>query len=686
MDDNQPEQHVENAGGLSKETFPSVILNENIEILYDKRLSYLDKGTVKAYAARDITGSEGNYFAMVCEKYLVPKTKNIPTFNSITNVCLVQLVDHGIVYWSPEKQYRYVFIYRNDIDRPLLSNAEAYGGALGLRSDLLFEEFIKPMAVLLRDFADRDFVHGNIHAGNVFLGGKNSSANYVLGDCLSVPGSYSSPAVYCSIERSLADPVARGNGTREDDLYAFGVLLAIMLRSHDPLENFSAKDIIYEKIEHGSYAALVGGERIHGAMTELLKGLLYDDPRERWSIDEIEGWIEGHRMTPKQKVKRKKAARPIDFNGHKHLRTETFAIDIANNISETDQIVSDGTLEQWLMRSMDMKHSSDIVDEVKKSAMDNGDGKGYKSRLASRMALTLFPGIPIMCDGCKIMPQGVGAALSEALFLNKNLSVFYSIIGERLIAYWIDALDIAGSDVIPLREKSETCKLYVSLKNKGYGLERCLYILEPDSPCMSGLLKEYFVHDIASLLHAFEDLCKRGANPTTFMDRHITAFIAEKHRKAIEHNLAEINSEDMHKQIYGCLKTLATLQSSSGIKILTSLTGNFAGIMDPVYERLHDRDLRKTVREKVENTVVSGDLSKIARIVCDMEMYKNDTLAFKYAREEYKYLTSEKENLEYSINNNSKFGHDAGHQWASVVSGGIAGIVILLLTVFSFAS
>ena len=57
-----------------------------------------------------------------------------------------------------------------------------------------------------------------------------------LGECLSAPSSYRLPALYEPIERALADNGARGAGGYADDMYSFGVSLAVILRSVDPLE------------------------------------------------------------------------------------------------------------------------------------------------------------------------------------------------------------------------------------------------------------------------------------------------------------------------------------------------------------------------------------------------------------------------------------------------------------------
>src|SRR5688572_25871829 len=95
-----------------------VKFDHNIDIFPDSRISEYDAGEVKAYRAvgRDKT----NYFAMVCERHLVPRTRAMANYAAITNPFLVPLAAAGVIDWPPAKQQRQVFIFKDILGRRLL--------------------------------------------------------------------------------------------------------------------------------------------------------------------------------------------------------------------------------------------------------------------------------------------------------------------------------------------------------------------------------------------------------------------------------------------------------------------------------------------------------------------------------------------------------------------------------------
>ena len=79
------------------------------------------------------------------------------------------------------------------------------------------------------------------------------------------------------------------------------------------------EQIVEHKIEHGSYTSLVGKDRFRGALLELLRGLLYDDSNQRWTLEDVQAWVDGRRLSPKQSPKRIKASRPVILTEKKYI-------------------------------------------------------------------------------------------------------------------------------------------------------------------------------------------------------------------------------------------------------------------------------------------------------------------------------------------------------------------------------
>ena len=662
----------------SKDSSDVALYNNQVEILIGSHLEHLDKGDVKAYAARIVGEPHPMLFAMVCEPHLVPRSREAPSYSSIINPVMVKLVSSGPVYWPPTKNWRYCFIYVNNLGLPLVrSGAPALG--LGWRQDQVMNAIIKPMISVLLDMRDADFVHGNIRPENMFDGNEKEVTKIMLGECLSTPPSYSQSSIYEPIERAMCDPVAKGRGTQTDDLYSFGISLAIILRKKDPLEGMTNDEILREKIAMGSYAALTGKDRFTGGILELLRGLLYDDPVQRWTIDDITTWLEGQRLSPKPSSKKKKATRPLFFNGERYYRQATLAMDLNKNQAEAIQMIDNGNLDQWITRSLEDNIVRGRTEQAIVSAQELGRGPGYWDRLLSRLSIALDPEAPLRFKNLNMHPEGVGYALAEAFSLKKDVQPFVDIINQQLVTYWTTSQTDIRIDIGSIVHRFDSCRAYMRQANNiGYGLERCVYHLCPESPCLSDRLKKYYVRNPEDLMYAFEDMSSDPNRPELFIDRHIAAFMSVKDRKDIDPYWSELNSSEYYRRVLGNLKTLATIQKRSRMEMFPGITRWLASSIDPVvYERYHDRELRVKLRNEVEKIKETGDIMRMASVFDDSEVLQRDFLNFKIAMKEYSDLRDEYVKLESKMASPEVFGKEVGREIAAIASGILAAVVIL---------
>ena len=85
----------------------------------------------------------------------------------------------------------------------------------------------------------------------------------------------------------MADEGARGVGASEDDMYAFGVTIAFMSQNQLPVEGDTKEQIIISKIENSSFQTIVGKNLITSKVLDPLRGLLNDNPDDRWGFTEL---------------------------------------------------------------------------------------------------------------------------------------------------------------------------------------------------------------------------------------------------------------------------------------------------------------------------------------------------------------------------------------------------------------
>ena len=577
---NASKTNLQQSHAKPPENFVSdVAVFEEIEIYCGKPLPHYDVAGNKAFKASVIGRSGEPLFALVCESHILPRRGKAATiYSSIVNVSLANLVTYGNVYWPPAKQEYYVFIYNDNLGKPVMKKDAPL--CMGWKQDQVMEIIVKPMVDILQDFHNKDFFHGAIRPSNMFDGGSGDSLKrIILGDCLSTPPSYCQPSLFETIERAMANPISRGTGRTTDDLYAFGVSLAVFMRTQDPLEGFSEEEVIEEKIKHGSYAAITGKDRFKGSILELLRGLLHDDPLQRWNIDEVMVWMDGRRLSPKQAIKRKKAARPFEFLGEKYVQAPVLAMALDKAPPETVKIVEDGSLEQWIERSLEDEHILERMQTAVMVSSNGGKGPGYEDRLVANLSGVLDPMGPFRFRGLKAMGDGLGPALYKAMVLRQDIKTFVDLFMQGLAMNWITACENPNLDIGGLVNKFDNCKNFLRQNKVGFGVERCLYTMAPEAACLSPKFEGYCVTSPEDMMFAFEDMCEKGEEPAFFLDRHSVAFLSVNDPKSVDGFLYDLNSPEEYKKVVGNLKALAMLQKRSKLPKLPHIGTAFLSML-----------------------------------------------------------------------------------------------------------
>ena len=672
-----------NSAGKPGKNQPAQFGNE-ITILPDKPLKEFDVGEVKAYEAIGRGNAPERLFALVCETHISPRVNIITNYNKIINPSLVRLVSQGVVFWPPEQRQRYVLIYENNLGAPIVPKDVGVG--YGWDQDMVLNSVLKPIFGVLQDLRDKEVVHGGVRPTNIYNGGSNTLDRIILGDSLAVPPWSNMPVIYLPVEKALADPMARGRGTIGDDLYAFGVTLAVLLRASDPLEGMTDEQIIAAKLKNGSYQTLTGKDRFTGAILELLRGLLYDDPHQRWTIDEVQAWLDGRRLSPKQAPKKAKASRPLEFMGKKYIYPEVLAMDLPKSTTESAHIVENDDLHQWVQRAVENKMLLEAIDKAQAQAAEHGKGGAYQQRLVTRVCMALHPGSPIRYKGISVIPEGIGFGLTHAYIKKEDVQSYVEVFTQQFIMQWIDMERSGFIDSSVLISRFDSCRAFVRQSGVGFGLERCLYFLNPCVPCLSEKLQNYYVSTPEDIMFAFEDLSKSKDRPHMFFDRHIIAFLSIKDRKNIDPYTFELGDDAEYRRVLGELKTLATIQKRSRMDKFPGIAGWISENLGPVYERIHDRKLRKKLKERVDKLHPKGDLTKIAAIFDEAEMYSGDSGQFFRAIHEFVKLKNEKSQLKYDLKHSGTFGFDTGRQAAAILSCVLATIVILASTFMALGS
>jgi hypothetical protein len=637
-----------------------LLMGQDIELFPTKECPQFASPETRAYEAKDrrVTGEQ---IVLLCGRSAVPRVTVIGSYKSIKSQNILRLVDAGIVNWAPAGRQRFAFVFEKPAGKKILAAPE--GAPHRVAEDKVIQAVIEPAVRALAEFKDMDLPHGAINAENIFIAGTPGMEKIVLGECLSSAPSWRQHPLYEVPQRAVAQAAGRGPGTTSHDLYALGVCVAMMVRGENLLVGKSPEQIIYEKIEQGSYATIIGRERISSGILEFLRGVLNDDEDMRWNVDDAVRWLEGRRHTPKQPRVLLKAARPLVFLEQKYWDLRSLAQSFSEHVPEATSEMEKGQFEIWLKRNFEDKSLEGRFDRVLAK-----EKEASPEKLISSVCMAIDPHGPIRYKGLSLFPWGIGMALAQALALNQDIQIYGEIISQQLLNNWVSQIFDDVPDAAGILGLLERCRSALAQKMPGYGVERALYMLNMDVVCLSPILQGHFVLTPGNLLLALEDIAKKQNRPDTILDRHMIAFISVREPKMIDPHFSYVNSYNKGHHLVGVIRTLASIQRRFSTGPVPGVTRWVVSLIAPAVELLHNRDLRQDMIKRVGRIQESGNLAAILEVVDDVMLIRDDAQRFAYAQQEYRALVVEKNNIETMLKKRRNFGLATGRQVAMLLS------------------
>jgi hypothetical protein len=649
-----------------------VMLGTDIEIHPAKSLQAMASPLTEAFEAVDrINGQQ--HLALLCNSASVPRLTLIGTYKNIKNPHLLRLADAGVVNWTPEGRERLALVF----DKPPGRRLMALGAAAPVRisDDKVLNTLIVPILSVLNDLANANAVHGAITPNNIFLQGTAGAETAVVGECLSSAPGMRTPAAFETIERGMAQPSGRGHGSIKNDLYGLGVCVALAIKGQNPFAGKSVEQVISDKIEHGTYSCLLGGERMSSAMIEFLRGVLADNENARWNLDDALQWVEGQRMSGKQSHIPMMAARPYVFLDKKYWELRTLAMDFSHHVQDAAAALEKDQFEHWIKRNFDDGNTIARLEKVWAK-----EDPALREKLVASVCMAIDPLGPVRYKDMSVFPGGYGTALAEAMATGRDLQPYGEVLSQQLLTVWINQRFDDLSDATVLLTSVEKSRNFLAQKMLGYGLERVVYLLNTDVVCLSPALQKFFAMSPGHILRALEVKAQAGEPVEGVLDRHMIAFISVREQKMIDPYLGHIISLDKGFQMVGMLRTLAAIQRRFQIASVPSLGKWLIANMAPIIEKYNDRDLRRQIAQRLAHVGDVGNLTAILEVVDSPVQVQDDAGRFTAAKREYAALFAEKADLVRRLGYRQVFGLATGRQVAMLVST-MASIVAIMAIV-----
>lgn len=176
------------------------------------------------------------------------------------------------------------------------------------------------------------------------------------------------------------------------------------------------------------------------------------------------------------------------------------AIDLHHNPDELADLVESGAFDRWVRKAID----SEILVERYEKALERiaglGDVSKNKDFLALQMTSALNPTLPVRYKGFCFTYEGLGALLAKAAYEEEDLKVFQEVLTLNILDHALVGGHLNQAMMLTVLKQYDACRAFLLGKKLEQGVERCIYVLCPNAPCLSPKARGYFVYDAKSTL------------------------------------------------------------------------------------------------------------------------------------------------------------------------------------------
>jgi hypothetical protein len=372
----------------------------------------------------------------------------------------------------------------------------------------------------------------------------------------------------------------------------------------------------------------------------------------------------------------------------KYWKKKSLAHDLFIHWDEGKKFIRDDTLVRWIERNVGDSELSEKMDLLSKRTGGGESGSTFDKddELLSQYILLLDPDGPIRLRNFSAMVAGIGSSLADAYSGNKqqHLDAISNIINYNLISY----LDNQKSNIFEGSANYEAmfvlqrCRDLYKKKGIGFGLERCLYELNPTLSCQSHIVFDYVafaLSDLLKILNDHDDLNGKS------IDRQLGAFLSMHMNLSVPvrvTSLSRFPDFAANANIQN-LALLSMAQQSCDVGALPDLSDKIILNLRNVIDEFHSKYIRIDLTESLGKVAKKGSLPAILKIISDPQFLVRDRLGYRRAVTKYKNNAFQIAKLSNAgaVNN---MGYRYGLQLSVLLSFFVTTAVVLVLIIRAF--
>lgn len=624
----------------------------------DTRAPLPDLSTIggTAYMVKDQERPGRPLYALVQHPTVAPRRELFKQFKSSPIPNLICPLEQGLMMIQEDgaKRQRLVTIF----DRPT-------GGVLmtedGIVHDKVQPPVIRKSIVLnilkvLVALHKRGVRHRMILPTRLYFSSEDSD-DISVGECYSAPPGYGVPDALDPLELALADSYARGEGAPHSDFYQFGAALMCLFERKSLWAGRDRSSFLMARVNQGSFWALGGGQDIPGALGGLIRGLMSDEPDERWTGEDVLDWFEHLTKTKRVGLKTWSLNRPTSFKGVSYVDRRLLADALAQDPLDASAFIRNLDFPSWAQSSV-----RDQMISEKLQATLGFDTQGTSSGLASssgdaaktlaKFCLFLHPTGPIRYKGLSVFVDAIPGLLAHVYSSDDRdkISALSELLDSKFLTQIGEIIGDEDPTFVTQANMLRRCIPFAHNKSLGKGMERVLYTLSPTLPCISQKFNETWVATPKQMLSALDRIAATGGAKNALLDRHIAGFLAA-HGENLDRAFNQLAAAQSDPSKFGMLVAdfFGNLQKSLKVPALPDLTNSLVDGLGPAVKSLKNRKRRDMVQGLLDRVKKGGDISKLTTEVNMVALAAEDARELSRARATLAKLDREKLRLSKKI-------------------------------------
>lgn len=517
----------------------------------------------------------------------------------------------------------------------------------------------------------RGFTHRALRPATIFE--TADPRRLTFGEPFSGPPGAGQPAAYEPLEEAMAEPYGRGSADPTADLYALGVTLLACHLGRDPGERIEPETLMAARIDKGSYYALTGGAEISGTLDPALRGLLADDPALRWTLSDLAAWADHGVVRQRAPVNTRHLSRPVRFNGASYSDRCKLAASLGSKPMETAAHLSAREPEAWIAGAFPAKTTDERMMRLLNlpSAGNERADRTTAFALTARICAFIDPAGPIRFGGAALMPGGLGTALAHA-FANKDhdgTDLLGKLFASGMLPTCLEIKSRLGHGNDLLAFRIGDAARIASDPSAGAGLERALYCLSPETPCLSPAIEGFWASTPRRLVEALEAAAAETGPLTRLLDRHVLAYLAAHMDGARSYVAQTANAlareTDGTASASASLALLAFLQRKLCLGPLCNLSARIGEALAPPLQQIKSRTRREGAQRRLNALAKTGDLERVRASVDVAALIAEDARGFAAAQGRVQRLLQQRHRLSRPTTSEDRDARSLGYSLAA---------------------